>query len=245
MRKKILFVDDNRDLCADFKLWFEDYDITSASTAEEALAVLAKPNEIDLILLDVQLPGMGGLAALERIKALAPATGVIIMTGFSTKDVAIKALKGRASGYVEKPFALKEMRTAIEKELAGRPGGSPADGDLDAKMAHVKGFVEANCFKKVSLKDAAAAVYLSPKYLSRAFRERTGLGFTEYRLKVKVEQAQAILRSGTRTIKQISSQLGYANTESFIRQFKKIAGCVPSSFREAGQCPAPSLKKRA
>jgi YesN/AraC family two-component response regulator len=244
MRKKILFVDDNKDLCADFRLWFEDYEVTSASTAEEALAVLARPNEIDLVLLDVQLPGMGGLAGLERIKALAPATRVIIMTGFSTKDVAIKALKGRASGYVEKPFSLKEMRAAIEKELAGLPGGSPADGGLDAKMAHVKGFIEANCFKKITLRDAAESVFLSPKYLSRVFREQTGMGFTDYKLKVKIEQAEAILRSGGGNIKQLSLKLGYANTESFIRQFKKIAGCVPSSFRAAGECPVPAAKKR-
>lgn len=245
MRKKILFVDDNKDLCADFKLWFEDYEITSVSTGEEALAILARPNELDLVILDVQLPGMGGLAALERIKALTPRTGVIIMTGFSTKDVAIKALKGHASGYVEKPFSLKEMRAAIEKELSALPGGAPADGSLDERMAHVKSFVEANCFKKVTLKDAAEAVYLSPKYLSRVFRERTGMGFTEYRLKVKIEQAQYVLKSGAGNIKQLSSQLGYANVESFIRQFKKIAGCVPSSFRVAGQCPAPRSQKRS
>ena len=70
------------------------------------------------------------------------------------------------------------------------------------------------------------------------------MGFTEYKLKIKVEQAQVILKSGDRNIKQIAARLGYANTESFIRQFKKITGCLPSSFRKAGQCPVPRTGKR-
>jgi len=234
MRSKILLVDDSKDLRAEFKLWFEDLDVVTAASAEEALAILGKPNELALVLLDVQMPGMGGLAALEKIKALAPAIPVIIMTGYSTKDVAIKALKGKASGYIEKPFSLKEMRAAIEKELSADPAGE----DIKAKMEHVKRFVEANCFKKLTLRDAAAAVYLSPKYLSRLFRERTGMGFTDYKLKVKIEQAEAILKSGAANIKQVSAKLGYANPESFIRQFKKISGCVPSAYRRNGRCPA-------
>jgi len=236
MRPKILLVDDNKDLCEDFKLWFEEYDITCAPSAEEALALLSRPNDLDLVIMDVNMPGMGGLAALETINASTPGTRVIIMTGFSTKDTAIRALRGKASGYIEKPFSLKDMRTAIEKELAGR-------GTEDS-IGHVKRFIEENCFKKISLADAAAAVYMSPKYLSRIFRESAGMGFTEYKLKVKVEQAQAILKSGDRNIKQVAAKLGYANTESFIRQFKKIAGCLPSSFRKAGQCPVPRTRKR-
>jgi two-component system response regulator YesN len=244
VRNKILLIDDNDALRQSFRLWFEEYDVVPAASAEEALRLLARPNEFDLILLDVQMPGMGGLAALEKIKALSPATAVIIMTGFSTKDVAIKALKGKASGYIEKPFDLKEMRAAIERELSSLPGAKAADADAPARVAHVKRFVEANCFKKITLADAAGAVYLSPKYLSRLFREHAGMGFTEYKLKVKIEQAQAILRSGGRNIKQVSAKLGYANTESFIRQFKKIAGCVPSSFRKGGKCPLPRKARR-
>lgn len=239
---KILLVDDNKELCADFGLWFREYEVTPVQSAEAALALLAKPNEFALVILDVQLPGMGGLAALERVKALAPAAKVIIMTGYSTKDVAIKALLGKASGYVEKPFTLKDMRAAIEKELA--PAGGPDDSDPRTRIEHVKRFLAANCFKKVTLKDAAAAVYLSPKYLSRLFLEVTGMGFTEYRLKLKIEQAQAALKAGGGSIKRLSAELGYANTESFIRQFRKIAGCAPSSFRAAGECPVAAPKKR-
>lgn len=233
----ILLVDDNRDLCADFALWFSEYDITPAHSAEEALALLARPNDFRLVILDVQMPGMGGLAAMEKIRELAPGAGIIVMTGFSSKDTAIKALRGRAAGYIEKPFSLKEMRAAIEKELS--QDLPAADGGMAGRMERVKRFVEANCFKKVTLADAAAQVFLTPKYLSKVFRQQAGMGFTAYKLKVKIECAQAALRAGDRSIKQLAARLGYANPESFIRQFTRLSGCLPSSFRKTGQCPAP------
>jgi len=233
MRGKILLVDDNKDLRTDFKLWYEEYDIIEASCAQEALDILSRPNELDLVILDVQMPGIDGLTALERIKAIAPEKSVIIMTGFSTKDTAIHALIARADNYIEKPFDLKTMRTAIEKELLAKPGACrPADMDIAGKIDHVRWFLEGNCFKRITLRDAALTVYMTPKYLSRVFREKTGMGFNEYKLKVKMAQAKKILRSTASSIKQISAKLGYANAESFIRQFEKIARTTPSGYRK-------------
>lgn len=234
MRGKILLVDDSKDLRTDFKLWYEEYDITEAACAQDALDILKKPNELDLVILDVQMPGMDGLSALEKIKALAPDKSVIIMTGFSTKDTAIHALIAKADNYIEKPFDIKTMRAAIEKELLKKAGeGRPDELDVAGKIDHVRWFLEGNCFKKITLRDAAQTVYMTPKYLSRVFREKTGMGFNEYKLKVKMAQAKKMLRSTGSSVKQISAKLGYANAESFIRQFEKIAKTTPSCYRHS------------
>ncbi|MDA8130662.1 MAG: DNA-binding response regulator [Elusimicrobia bacterium] len=232
MRPKILFVDDNSGLREDFPLWLPEYDVTAAASAEEALAILRKPDSFSLVIMDVYLPGMDGLKALERIKALSPGKPVIIMTGFSTKDIAVHALTAKADNYLEKPFGVKEARAVIEKELA-RAGGlsRPEDMGMDAKIEHVRGFIEGNCFKKITLSDAAEAVSLTPKYLSKVFRERTGMGFNDYKLKVKMDQARKMLRTSGLTLKQISARLGYANTESFIRQFERIVRTTPTRYR--------------
>lgn len=234
MRGKILVVDDSADLRYEFRLWFEAYDVAEAASAEEALAILKKPNEIDVIIMDVQMSGMDGLTALARVKELAPDKSVIIMTGFSTKESAIRALKGRADGYIEKPFDIREMREAIERELSKKAGeADPAEMDLDAKVLHVKRFIESNRFRKVTLADAAATVFLTPKYLSKVFREKAGMGFSDYKLKVKMEQARKMLESSGRSVKQISAKLGYATPESFIRQFEKIVHSTPSGYRRS------------
>ncbi len=233
MRGRILIVDDNKNLRDNFKMCYKEYDITEASNAEEALAILKKPNELDLIILDINMPGMDGLQALEKIKGIAPEKKVIILTGYSTKNIAIGALKNKADNYMEKPFDIKVMREAIEKELLDKAGtGRFGDMDVTDKIEHVRRFIEGNCFKKITLRDAAEIVYMSPKYLSRLFMKKTGMGFSEYKLKVKMAQAKKMLQTTGLGIKQISHRLGYANTESFIRQFEKIVKSTPSNYRK-------------
>jgi len=246
MRSRILLVDDNKDLREDFPLWFREYDVTGAASAEEALALLKKPNDFSLIIMDVYLPGMDGLSALEQVKRLAPGKPVIIMTGYSTKDIAVHALTAKADNYIEKPFDLAAARAVIEKELGrARGDGAPGDMGMAAKMEHVRGFIEGNCFKKITLKDAADAVFLTPKYLSRVFREWTGMGFSDYKLKVKMEQARKLLETSGLTVKQISAQLGYASSESFIRQFEKIQKTPPSCYREKKNGRRPARRPRS
>jgi len=237
MRRKILLVDGSAELRSEFRTWFPEYSFTEAGCAGEALRTLDRPNDFDLVIMDVQMPGMDGVTALERIKSSAHPRRVLIMTGYSSKETAIKALTARADGYVEKPFDIRTMRAAIERQLLSAAGAdSPGELDMESKVEHVKRFVEANCFGRVSLNDAAAAVFLSPKYLSRLFHERTGMKFEDFKLRARMVRARKLLRSTSLSVKQVSARLGYSNAESFIRQFEKIVRTTPSCYRKSRRC---------
>jgi two-component system response regulator YesN len=97
-----------------------------------------------------------------------------------------------------------------------------------------------NCCKKISLVDAASVVSFCPKYLSRVFKEKAGMGFGQFRIKVQMDKAKELLLTGNYNVNQISDKLGYENPESFIRQFKRTAGCTPTQFRVSNGV----LKKR-
>jgi YesN/AraC family two-component response regulator len=77
----------------------------------------------------------------------------------------------------------------------------------------------------------ANSVCLSPKYLSRFFKQETGENFNQYRLRVKVEKAKEFLKNTSNTIEQISDKMGYQNIESFIRVFKKFTNHTPTTYR--------------
>lgn len=231
MPRKILIVDDDSDFVREFIDTFDDYEFAAASNGAEAIHILKKPNEIDLVILDVNMPGAKGTEVLKEMKAIAPDLGIIILTGYSSENVAIDALKGHADEYIEKPFDIDEMRLAIESLLDAGSGPEGAQGIVN-KVEKVKAFVERNCYKKVCLKDAAEAVSLSPKYLSRIFKENTGMGFSEFRLGVKTREARKLLKETGLNIDQISYKLGYQNTESFTRVFKDISGQTPTEFRK-------------
>ncbi|MEF9438398.1 MAG: response regulator, partial [Candidatus Mariimomonas ferrooxydans] len=103
--KKILVIDDEKivRISCERTLATEGYEVTSASSANEALE-LFKKNSFDLILLDIKMPDMDGIEVLKKIKEARPGTNVIMITGYSTVDTAVKTLKLGAINYLEKPF---------------------------------------------------------------------------------------------------------------------------------------------
>lgn len=232
MSYNLLLVDDDCEFRTEFCECFDKYEITQASDGETAIGIIKKPNAIDLVLLDVTMPGLQGTDVLTEIKRLKPDIKVVMLTGNRSKDVVIDALKGKADDYIEKPIVVEHTMEIIEKLLGEKESaGIPDTGNIKAKIEKVKKFIERNFDKKVSLSDASEYAGLSPKYLSRAFEDIASVGFSEYKSGVKVKKAQELLKQGF-NINQISDKLAYANAESFIRTFKKFTGSTPALYRE-------------
>ncbi len=229
----ILIVDDDVEFRQEFRESLEGYEVKEASSGQEAIGILKRANQIGVVILDVMMPGLSGTDVLREIKKTDPDLGIVILTGHSSKDIAIEALKGHADDYLEKPVDIERVKEVIEKFLDSKRSRNqmPDAGDIEDKIAKIKTFAERNCYKKISLKDAASAVCLSPKYLSRMFKQNTGSSFSDYRLKIKIEKAKELLLKTGYNVNQISDKLGYENTESFIRQFKKIARHTPTEYR--------------
>ena len=93
----------------------QGYDVTEAETSADALHKAV--TDIDLVLLDFKLPDGDGLEVLRQIKERSPETLVIMMTGYSTVENAVEAMKRGAYHYVNKPFNLDEVMLLVEKAL--------------------------------------------------------------------------------------------------------------------------------
>jgi nitrogen regulation protein NR(I) len=115
---KILVVDDERNVLRAFEdiLAARGHEVVCASGAEEAMRRL-KDADLNLVILDVCLPGMNGLDALAQIRQIQPTLPVIVMTGQGTTDTAIEATKRGAFDYQLKPFEPAEMLQTIVKAL--------------------------------------------------------------------------------------------------------------------------------
>ena len=125
---KVLIVDDAPDTLEIIQklLRYEGYDVALASTGEEGVKKVEEEKP-DVVLMDINLPGIDGTEALRRIRILNPLQCVVMLTAFATVDNAIQALKEGASDFVKKPFenehlihivnqCLEKYKTLKEKE---------------------------------------------------------------------------------------------------------------------------------
>ncbi len=232
MKEKILIVDDDKDFRAELRDCLAEYEIYESANGREALNSLKKAHDIDLIILDVKMPGLSGLEVLSEVRKEDGDVGVIMLTGHGTKETVMEALREHADDYIEKPPDPDELRGIVERILDRKRAHVMMDAaEGFEKVEKIKRFVKRNCFKKTGLKEAGQAVHLSPKYLSRFFKEQSGENFVDYRMKIKMSKAKELLRKGESNISQIAYKLGYENPESFIRQFKKHAQTTPSQYR--------------
>jgi len=229
---KILIVDDDAALRSELRDFFEGYEVVEASNGMEALALLERANEIVLVILDIMMPGINGLDVLTKIKNSESAPAIIILTGYSSKDVAVEALKGHADDYIEKPIHIEKLSNSVKRLLkVTSVSHSPQFPGVRGKIEKAKHFIERNCYKKITLEEASKAVGMEPKYLSRMFKRCAKTGFSDYKLAVKINKSKELLKAPGYKIKQIARKLGYENAESYIRQFKKITGRLPMEYR--------------
>lgn len=233
MAYQILLVDDNHEYRTELIQALEnEYDFIQAENGDEALNIIKKPNNIDLVLLDIKMPGPGGIDILKRIRRQDGQLGVIILTGYSSKDTAVEALRSHADDYIEKSFSIEQIKATIEKILAIKNKVDDLNIlDTQDKINKVIQFIEKNSYKKVSLNDAAKMVGLSPKYISRIFKIQTGKSFNYFRLNSKIKKAKELLKSSGYNIDQLAEKFGYENTESFIRIFKKFTKETPMQYK--------------
>jgi two-component system, NtrC family, response regulator AtoC len=115
-----LVIDDEPSICWAFRQMLEarGHRAVIAPTAEEGLAALTP--EIDLVVLDVRLPGMDGLTALRRIRERRPDLPVIVITAHGTMQTAVEAIKSGAFEYLTKPVDLGEAESAVGRALERR-----------------------------------------------------------------------------------------------------------------------------
>ena len=115
---RILVVDDELSMreVLDITLRQEGYDVTLADGGEAALRAL-DGTTFDLVLTDLRMPNVDGLAVLRAVKERAPGTAVLMLTAFASTDTAVEAMKLGAYDYVTKPFKLDELRLTIASAL--------------------------------------------------------------------------------------------------------------------------------
>jgi DNA-binding NtrC family response regulator len=121
MKPKILVVDDERDICKvlEFLLKSEGYAVVPAYSGEEALERL-KEEHFEVVITDLKMDKVDGVAVLQKARELSSDTAVVIMTAFASVESAVETMKKGASDYIVKPFLNEEIKITIRRILEQR-----------------------------------------------------------------------------------------------------------------------------
>jgi two-component system OmpR family response regulator len=130
---RVLVVDDERDFATAIaeRLVRRGFGATAVFSAAEALTHLGS-SPADVVVLDLKMPGMDGLAALREIRALDPGVQVVVLTGHGTVASGITGMQEGAADFLQKPITIEVLCTAIaaaaERSRSARSASGPDEG---------------------------------------------------------------------------------------------------------------------
>jgi len=119
---KLMIVDDDPLVADSLSVFLKSrgYDVTVETDAHRALRSLKEGRTVDLILTDVNMPGLDGFGLLQELKKIDPSVVVVMLTGYGTIESAVKAMREGAEDYITKPVIDEEMLMTVERALKRR-----------------------------------------------------------------------------------------------------------------------------
>lgn len=213
--------------------------------------------EADLILMDIEMPGMNGLDAARAVLEQRPECKVIFITAYSLFQYAHEAVHLGACDYLLKPVDPDETEAAIrrairqieagrrlaelaaeapEPETAPEQENEPAgEGESDRNalvMDHVRKYMEDNYMADLSLDSVSEILHISPAYLSAQFKKYQKMNFLDCLTELRINAAKELLADPFRSAAEVASMVGYEDASYFARAFKKRTGMTPTQYRK-------------
>lgn len=217
----------------------------------------------DLILMDIEMPGMSGLDAARAVLAQRPSCRVIFVTAYSLFQYAHEAVHLGACDYLLKPVdpdeleasvcrAMRQIETErkLEELAAARPQPEQTETEEEAEdapeegensqtalvMAHVRRYLEDNYMFDLSLDSVGEILHISPAYLSAQFKKYQKMNFLDCLTELRINAAKELLADPFRSSAEVASMVGYEDASYFARAFKKRTGMTPTQYRrQAGR----------
>lgn len=191
-------------------------------------------NPVDVVLSDIEMPGMNGLQLSEALQAK-EGIHIVFFSSYQNYEYFRSAIRLSVDDYLLKPINYTELLTCFERvksrldeehkqveELSG--------GYYEQIVAKTIQYLKEH-YRQASLEEAAELVNLSPAYLSKIFKEKSGAGFSDTLSSIRMNKAKEMLDDPQYKSYDIAYYLGYDNPKNFSRAFKTYFGMSPSEYR--------------
>lgn len=198
-------------------------------------------NEIkpEIVLMDINMPGLNGLDVMREVSAASPFTKFIIVSGHDEFQYAQKAIQLKAYDYLLKPIDKKNLFVVIENALSSCAKEKKAFmDDLSCENLSLAdesiNFIYKNYSDSgITLKSMASQLHVSESYLTRIIKKKANMSFSELLTKVRMEAAISLILSNiSLTSLEISERTGYKSQHYFCKVFKEYTGMTPTAYKK-------------
>lgn len=252
---KILIADDEgfeRDILAEIidKRFGREAHIRMAENGRQALDI-ATLWAADIILMDIEMPGLTGIEAAKQIVAQRPECKIIFVTAYSLFTYAHEAVKLGACDYILKPVDANDVERAVRRAVnqmeaqqqleAAAPTAEllEATGNADKAtvlMGKVQKYLQNNyMICDISLDSVSEILNINASYFSVLFKRAFGVNFVDYLTELRMNAAKELLTDPIRSTAEVASMVGYESANYFARAFKKKVGMTPTDYRRAAR----------
>ena len=184
---------------------------------------------------------MNGIELNQQINEKHLDSLVVYLTGYSDFQYMQAAIREHATDYLLKPIKHEELYTCLQKihqKLDKKyhilPNAEVNSSYYRKIILEVVHYLEEN-YQNATLTEAATRVNLSPNYLSRIFREKSEIGFSELLTQIRMKKAAELLCDISYKTYEIAYQVGYDNPKNFSRAFKQFYSVSPKEFRNQNE----------
>lgn len=221
---------------------WKDYDFNIAGFACNGREAIEKimSNNIDLVMADIRMPVMDGIELSRQIWEYDPKIHIIIISGYSDFQYAQKAIEYGVKAYLLKPVVPDELLVQVVKIQQQLKEQSVFENryisDLKLRKSErvidrIVEYVDGHYCEDISLSYIADKFFINAAYLGQVFKESTGMSFTQYINKKRINMAKQLCVKSDFKIYEIIEKAGFKNPEYFYRQFKRYEGITFAEFR--------------
>ncbi|MCR4587995.1 MAG: response regulator [Lachnospiraceae bacterium] len=228
--------------------------ITQATNGREVIA-MARQEMPDLMILDIEMPGVSGLEAAETVRSWKKPCSIIFLTAFQEFDYARKAVSVHALEYLLKPCDDQELILSVEEAIRiarerRRDGISEADPDAPMPVGRtedendglhntradaVRNYIELHYAEDLSVRVMAEHFGYSEVYFCKLFKQHFGESFVSYLTRYRIREAQRLLADESVNIKDVGRTVGYEDSNYFTKVFRRIVNMSPTEYRASCQ----------
>ena len=236
---RLVIIDDEKKIAEGMSSLFPwnnvGFEVVKTFTSARSALAYVQEHSVHVVLSDVQMPDMDGIRLCQELDECK--VKVVLFSSHQNYEYFRDAIRYHAVDYLLKPVQYSALMECFERiraqldETEGRQAEAPA-GYWDQIVEEVLAYIREHS-RDATLERAAERVHLSPSYLSRNFKEKSGEGFADAALRIRMEKAKTMLEDLQYKSYDVAYFVGYDNPKNFARAFKSYYGVTPMEYRKS------------